>query len=179
MRLFTALDLPSSVRDQCAALQEQIDLDGRWTDPTQFHVTVRFIGDVDDRQVRRYETALSSLQQAPARCVPYGLDALPSRQNPSVLVVGLERTDSLLALHDAVSEALATEGLAPEDRKYRPHVTLARLADADATDVHDAIASHGDAGPSSFTAEAVHLYESTLTPDGAVHDHRQSVPLRG
>lgn len=177
MRLFTALDPPEAVRNQMAALQAPDALDARWTDPEQFHVTVRFIGDASPDQAARYEDALAGMEAPAVEARPYGLDVLPSRRNPSVLIIGLERSDDLMALYEAVSEALEGEGLAPEDRSYRPHVTLARLTDVPAETVHEFLDTHEADGLGSFHVDTLTLYESTLTPDGAVHEPRANFSL--
>lgn len=177
MRLFTALDLPDDLRAQYAGLQTPEALDARWTSPEQFHVTLRFIGETGSSQAAEYEEALTKIDAPAAECVPYGLDVLPSRRNPSVLIVGLERRASLLSVYHSVSEALEAEGLEPDSRKYRPHVTLARLDDCSAETVHRFLDAHDASDLPSFTAEAVHLYESTLTSDGAVHERRATYSL--
>lgn len=169
MRLFTALDLPDPLRDDLARLQASVALPARWTDPEQFHVTLRFIGEASEKQTARYEQALADIETSPVECNPYGIDALPSRRSPRVLVLGLKRTTSILTLYDAVSDALQSEGLDPADRTYRPHVTIARLGDVDPESVHAEIRQQKDHSFSSFTADRFVLYESTLTPDGAVH----------
>ena len=176
MRLFTALDLPEAIRDRFAELQTPEALSARWTSPDQFHVTVRFIGNATTEEARRYETALSQIDADSVECVPYGLDALPSRRDPSVLIVGLERTDDLLRVYRTVSEALEREGVDPEDRSYRPHVTLARLGDVSASAVHTFLDNH-DAPLPAFSVDTLHLYESTLTSAGANHERRASFPL--
>lgn len=178
MRLFTAIDLPADVRSRFAELQAPSELDARWSAPEQFHVTLRFIGETSPEQAAQYETALAGIDAPIAECIPYGLDALPSRRNPRVLIVGLERTDGLMAVYRAVSETLEENGLAPEDRRYRPHVTLARLEDVPATAVHHFLEDHPAPTLPSFNATDVHLYESTLTPDGAVHERRASISLQ-
>lgn len=178
MRLFTAIDVPEAVVSQLAALREDEALDARWTPPDQYHVTLRFIGETTDTQADRYEEALSQIEWRPVHGRSYGLDVLPSRQNPSVLMVGLERTDSLLGLYEAVSDALETEGLEPENRTYRPHITIARLGDVEPESVHRFLRSHDDVSVEPFTAESFHLYESTLTQKGAIHERRASFPLK-
>ncbi len=177
MRLFTALDLPDDIRAQYADLQAPAALDAQWTDPQQFHVTLRFIGDVDTAQATDYEAALASIEAPTAECVPYGLSVLPSRRNPSVLIVGLERRARLLSVYQSVTDALEEQGLEPESRKYRPHVTLARLDDLSAETVHRFLSEQEPEELPSFTADAVHLYESTLTPEGAIHERRASFSL--
>lgn len=177
MRLFTALNLPDDVRSTIAALRAPDQLDARWTDPDQYHITLRFIGEVDADTAARYQAALASIDAPEAECTPYGLDVLPSRRNPSVLIVGLERTESLLSTYRAVSNALESEGLDPEERTYRPHVTLARLDDLSPETVHTFLDAHDASNLPSFHTEYAHLYESTLTPDGAVHERRASFEL--
>jgi 2'-5' RNA ligase len=178
MRLFTALDLPAESRARLTELQSPEALNARWSPSEQLHITVRFIGEVPREQAEQYEQVLSQIDAPPVECIPYGLDVLPSRRNPSVLVVGLERTDDLMELYRAVSRALERQGLDPESRPYRPHVTLARLNQVSATAVHQFLDVHSDWSLPPFNAHAVHLYESTLTQDGAIHEHRRSVSLR-
>lgn len=177
MRLFTALDLPSTVRDHLDDLKDDKELGIRWSPPSQFHITLRFIGNADPDRAARYQEALGRIRAPAVECIPYGLDVLPSRRNPRVLVVGLERTDDLVAVYRAVSDALENEGLEPEDRDFRPHVTLGRLKDVPAPDVHEFLEAHGDLSLDSFPANAVHLYESRLTKDGAVHNRLASFAL--
>lgn len=177
MRLFTALDLPDAVRDHCASLQSPDALDARWSPAEQFHVTVRFIGDANANRAARYEEALANMNALSVECVPYGLDVLPSHRNPSVLIMGLKRTDDLMAVYRAVSDALESEGLEPEHRDYRPHVTLARLDDVPPASVRDVLDDNSDVSPPSFSVDTLTLYESTLTSDGAVHERRASFPL--
>ncbi len=169
MRLFTAIDVPDSLREALSACQDTDALPVRWTDPEQFHVTLRFIGHVNKEQAVRYEAVLADVDAGPVQCDPYGLDVLPSRQSPRVLMLGLERTDSMMALYDAVSDKLEAEGLNSEDRAYRPHVTIGRLEDPDADAVHGFLRAQENSFQ-TFEADRFILYESTLTPDGAVHE---------
>lgn len=177
MRLFTALDLPNTLRERFADLRDDAALDARWSPPDQYHITLRFIGDADEAEFPHYRDAVASVQASPVSCQPYGLDVLPSRRNPRVLMVGMERTDSILALYEALSDALADLGLERDDRTYRPHVTLARLNDEAPETVHRFLRTLDDLDLSDFTASAFHLYESTLTHDGAVHERRATIPL--
>lgn len=177
MRLFTALDLPETIHSHVADLRSPKDLDARWSPPAQYHVTLRFIGEVDAERADRFEKALDQIEAPPAECTPYGLDVLPSRQNPRVLIVGLKRTDSLLSVYRSVSGALEEEGLDPERRTYRPHVTLARLDGLSPQTVHGYLNDHEMGALPSFEVDTFHLYESTLTHDGAVHERRASFSL--
>jgi 2'-5' RNA ligase len=179
MRLFTALDPPDTLRSRAARLRTPGALDARWTSPDQYHVTLRFLGEVDPDRAARVDAALTQVDGPVPACSPYGLDVLPSRRRPSVLILGLDRTDSLLRLYESVSAALEAEGIDPEERRYRPHVTLARLDDGSAEAVHRFLDQHDAGDLPSFRARRFHLYESTLTPDGALHDRRASYSLSG
>lgn len=177
MRLFTAFDIPEAAQKSLSSLQKDSQLDARWTSPDQYHVTLRFIGEIDKQKALHFEEALSDIEQPPVRCIPYGLDVLPSRRSPSVLMMGLERTDNLMALYQSVSDALEANGLDSENRTYRPHVTIARLNDVEPEAVHDFLRSHEEVSLEPFTIEAFHLYESTLTPNGAIHERRATFTL--
>jgi len=179
MRLFTAIDPPDDARDLLSALQQATSLAARWTDPEQFHVTLRFLGDVPSDQAERINDALGRIQALPVTCRPYGLDLLPSRHNPRVLIVGLKRSDALLDLYRKVSDAIEAHGLEPDDRPFRPHITLARLDDVSPEDVHAVVTATDTSSLEPFTVNAFHLYESTLTSEGAVHDRRASFSLSG
>jgi 2'-5' RNA ligase len=178
MRLFVAIDVPAGDRAAWRALRTPDALPARWTDPSQYHVTLRFVGDVDADAAARYADALRTVEAPPARCVPYGLDVLPHPRSPRVLVVGLERTDALLAVYRAVSAALEGAGLEPDERSFRPHVTLARLDDASPEAAH-AYLDAREADIPAFRAPAFHLYESILTDAGARHERRATIPLDG
>jgi len=177
MRLFTAIDLPDGFRNELASVQSPSALDARWTDPEQFHVTLRFIGNATPDEARRYEQALADVTEPPVRCRPYGLDALPSRHSPRMLTLGLERTESLVALHDAVEGALDDQGVAPEDRTYTPHVTLARLDGTTPETVHAFLRSQEEPSIPAFEADRFVLYKSSLTSEGAVHEPQAIFPL--
>lgn len=179
MRLFTAIDPPDAIREQLESIQEANELPARWTAPDQFHVTIRFIGDADEEQAQKYQASLDSLTLSSVKCQPYGLDVLPSRRSPRVLTLGLERTDTLMALYESVSSALEAEGLAPEDRSYKPHVTIGRLNDVQREAVHEFLRSHEDATFPTFHVDRLVLYESTLTPDGAIHEPLSTYELSG
>ena len=179
MRLYTAIDLPDGFRNEVADLQAPSALDARWTSPDQFHVTLRFIGDTQPEQAARYEKSLADMKAPPVRCKPCGLDVLPSRRSPRVLTLGLERTTSLVTLYEAVSDALITEGLSPEDRDYTPHITLARLDDTAPEAVHAFLRSQNGASFPAFNASQFVLYESTRTSDGADHVPRAIYSLDG
>lgn len=173
MRLFTAFDIPASLRETLTTVRASGDgpsLPIRWSPPEQYHATIRFIGETNSEQATAYQSALRQVDVPPFEAEPYGLDVLPGRRNPRVLMLGLDLSRPLRHLYEAVTSVLQAEGLGREDRSYRPHVTLGRLDDPDPEAVHQFLRSRRDTRYPPFDVSAFHLYESTLTPDGAVHD---------
>lgn len=175
-RLFIALDVPAAVRDALVALRED-DLDGaRWTKPEQLHCTLRFLGDTPDEQVSDLEAALARIDAPSSLSLDTnGLTAFPSRRRPRVLVARIAPTDALMNLQQQVEDAMQALDFEPEQRPFRPHVTVARLKRADARTVHHWLRAH--TVEAAFDADAFHLYASTLTPSGAVHERLASFPL--
>ena len=180
MRLFTAFDVPSDQRPAFARVEDlaaDAPFSARWSPPAQYHCTLRFLGDTDRETAQSYRSALHEIDAPPFECEPYGLDVLPDRRTPRVLIAGLRLSPSLKQLYQQVSEVLEERGLEPEARDYRPHVTLARFDDADPRAVHDFLRSHADVSFPSFSVTAFHLFESTRTQDGSIHEVRETVPL--
>ena len=178
MRLFVALNVPTD--HWRLDLPETIPgVDARWVVPGQWHVTLQFIGEVDRSDLMRYKNALGSIEAPPAVLHPYGLDVLPRRHAPRVMTIGLDRTESLMTCHRAVRRALSAVGVATEHKDFRPHVTLARMRDADAEAVHRYRTKHARhvAALPSHTAPAVRLYESIQTGDGTTYNEQLTVPL--
>lgn len=177
-RLFVALDVPTDVRDALAALRIG-DLDGaRWTKPEQIHLTLRFLGDTPDEHLPAVTAALAGIDTPPPLDLRLdGLTAFPSRRRPRVLVARIAPNDELMSLQQRIEDAVQHLGFEPEARPFRPHLTLARFQRADARAVHDFLRTHTAAA--TFTANAFHLYASTLTPSGAVHERLASFPLTG
>lgn len=178
-RLFTALDLPSRSVDALRAFRENADLPvrARWTPIDNHHITLRFIGEVDEDRAASIEKALTAVRPAPFQVNPLGLGVLPSRRKPRVLTVRIDPTEPLRALYSALQNTLATVGVDTEDRSYRPHITLARLQEVRAERLYEVLKDLEGPSLAPFEANEYLLYESTLTPDGAVHTIRSRFPL--
>ncbi len=175
-RLFVAIDAPPSWHAPLHAIVDDA-FPARWTPPEQYHVTLRFIGEVPTARTAAVEAALTGVQVAPFTLKTHGLLAFPSRRRPRVLAVGIEKTPPLARLHAAVGEVLDLVGISPETRPYRPHLTVARLKGAPPEAVHAYVRAHEDVQLDPFSVQHFHLYESTLHPDGARHEQIYSAAL--
>lgn len=184
-RLFVAVDPPDPVVDEITVLRkagrEEDELEARWTDPGQYHLTLRFVGEVDEARVDTIRQAAApdpeDEETGPFELRPSGLGVFPSRRDPRVLWIGFEEPPRLLALRRGLEDRLVEAGLDPDDRSFVPHLTVARFDGTPAGDVHRFVKAHRDFSTRSFRVEAYYLYESELHPSGARHRRLRTYEL--
>jgi 2'-5' RNA ligase len=166
-RLFVAIRPPQRVRKQLLALMGGI-AGVRWQSEDQLHITVRFIGEVDRHTGSDIAAALGSIRHLPFEVSLDGIGTFGRRGQPGTLWAGLAPHEPLQALHKKVDHACVRAGVAPEGRAYHPHITLARLKRGSGSMAGAVEASSGLTSP-HFQIDRFSLFESTLTPDGAVY----------
>ena len=127
-RLFTGLEIPPQVAQSLAMMRGGLP-GARWIDPENYHLTLRFIGDIDDGLARDIASLLGGVQRAPFELRLDGLSSFGGRK-PRALVAAAVPVAPLMDLHAEHERLLQRLGLEPEGRKYTPHVTLARLRDS-------------------------------------------------
>ncbi len=176
-RLFIAIDLPAPCSDALAALRVD-DMNARWTPPAQYHLTLRFIGDVDGGGVAGLEAALAQVEAPPLPLTIEGVGVLPSMRRPRVLYAGLVHQPALHALGEQVEQKVRQAGVDVDALPFRPHVTLARLKRSSARRVRAFVRAHRTLHLDAFLVTEFHLYESVLRPEGALHTRRRSFPLK-
>ena len=169
LRLFVALPLPDAVKRSLEPLARGLG-DVRWLEADQQHLTLRFIGELDNGRLDEVAEALALVQGAPLEVRLEGLGHFPPRGEPRVLWVGVAKNPELKSLKRRIDRALADVGLPPEARKFAPHVTLARIRGPLA---HDRLATylmrHSLYRSERFPVSDFHLYSSWLKPAGAEH----------
>ena len=175
-RLFLAIDLPEAHHDALAALRTDA-LPARWIPPAQYHLTLHFLGDVPAPRVAVLNRTLEAVQGEVLTLTGDGLGVFPSRRQPRVLFAGVAATPALVAVQQDVVSAVQAAGLEGDPKPFTPHVTFARLRGAKSQAVRAFLKEHADFALPPFDAHAFHLYESTLTPEGAVHTCRASFAL--
>lgn len=125
-RLFVAIELPQALCRQLALMGGGIP-GARWVARENLHLTLRFIGDVDTRTADQAHDALSEVALEPFDVRLKDMAVFGERR-PRILYAGVTANPALHDLYDRINAALARAGLAPpEERRYVPHVTLARF----------------------------------------------------
>ncbi|MCW8862543.1 MAG: RNA 2',3'-cyclic phosphodiesterase, partial [Rhodospirillales bacterium] len=126
LRLFVAIEMPEDVAEALSHLRTGIP-GARWVRPENMHLTLRFIGEVGEDEAHGVDSALS-LIRAPAFSLRLAeVGCFKSGKRARALWAGAEAGESLTRLQAKVDKALVSEGLEYEARKFKPHVTLARL----------------------------------------------------
>lgn len=161
IRLFVGIALPQTLRDRLAVLAGGLP-GARWTPPQNFHITLRFVGEVDEAQADLLHAELSLLRAPACDIGLRGCGAFESGHRAHTLWVGVDRSAALELLHGRIEAAARQAGLTPEPRSYTPHITLARLSrQTPAGRVTSFIAGH-NLLRESFTADKVTLFSSHL-----------------
>jgi 2'-5' RNA ligase len=183
IRAFIAVTLDSKVIEQIAAASNQLRPEitaVRWVTPANFHLTLKFLGSIDDAAIEPIGATLrEQLRLFPRFTInAKGLGVFPGPKRPRVLWVGLTG-DRLVSLAARVESALRPLGFKPEDRKFTPHLTIGRWRDADRAPKSLGrqleIWQARDFGTSNV--ESVKLIQSVLKPEGASYNDLITVPL--
>jgi 2'-5' RNA ligase len=175
-RIFIAVSLPDEERHRLAALLTDVELPGRVVAPPKWHITLRFVGDVDEVTVDRIKGALDeAVLGSPFDVRWAGLGAFPRASKASVLWIGLTAgVDDLGATASTVDEALELAGIDPEDRPYSPHLTISRIRpEEDVTAVIEQVPSLGG----GMRVTSIDLYESRSGTGGAKYRVIETFPL--
>lgn len=186
MRAFVAIDVSQSVRAKLAALQAQLKSGCtglRWSDADQIHVTLQFLGEVEESRVAAISKELRSVagRHQMFDLSVTGLGAFPSARSVRVLWAGLEDGGGrLAALQRDCEQHLLKLGFAAERRPFNPHLTLARAkGDGRVRTIGDVIEKHAEFDGGQSDVSQLVLYESRLSPKGATYAAIERFGLAG
>jgi 2'-5' RNA ligase len=174
-RLFTALEIPRHVAESLSMMRGGLP-GARWIDPENYHLTLRFIGDIDDALARDIAGLLGRVQRRPFELRLDGLSSFGGRK-PRALVASVTAVPQLLELQAEHERLLQRLGLEPEGRKYIPHVTLARLRDTSSWQVADYLSARGHFRSASFEVSRFVLFSSRSSVGGGPYVVEADYPL--
>ena len=174
-RLFVGLRPPPAIRTCLLALMGGV-AGARWQDDDQLHCTLRFVGEVERPVAEDVALALGSVRHPRIISALNGVGSFERRGRVNALWAGLTPHAPLAQLHRKVDQALIRAGLAPEQRAYIPHITLARLGST-AGPTHQFIVDHAALASPPFEFTYFTLFESHLGHDGASYEAVERYPL--
>lgn len=174
-RLFTGLEIPPDIGQALSGLRGGLP-GARWIDPENYHVTLRFIGDVDDSIAHEVESMLGRVKRSAFDLHFEGVTSFGGRK-PRAVVASVSQAQPLLdvqAEHDRLMQRI---GLEPEGRKYTPHVTIARLRESSSQDVANYLSARGYFRTAPFRISRFVLFSSRASVGGGPYVVEASYPL--
>ena len=186
IRTFIAVDLPEEVRQELATLQADFKkevADIKWVEPDNLHLTLKFLGDVEEGQIEALKQSLTETVRgsSPFSIHLEGIGAFPRTTSPRVIWVGVsEGKEQLIKLAGAIDEACIPFTLSPSkgERPFSPHLTIGRVRSRDGLDrliKKLQVVEFRASTPAPI--DRLILYQSTLSPKGPTYTPLVEFPL--
>jgi 2'-5' RNA ligase len=174
-RLFTALEIPADIGQSLAMMRGGLP-GARWIDAENYHLTLRFIGDIDDVLAGDVALMLGRVRRG---AFDVRIDELVSfgGRKPRAVVAAVSPVPALMELQAEHERLLQRLGLEPEGRKYTPHITLARLRDSSSRQVAEYLSARGHFRSPPFHASRFVLYSSRASVGGGPYVVEAAYPL--
>jgi 2'-5' RNA ligase len=172
IRSFVAIPVTGYAADRLTALARAFS-EGRPVPPENLHLTLAFLGDQPVEALEELDHALSAIRLLSFDLSTTGIELLGPRNE--ALTIGVVPSLSLNELHTRIHRALRQTRIATERRRFRPHVTIARLRTPPGSDPRRSVSEPPT--PATLPATGFALYRSTLRPSGAVHEILADYPL--
>ena len=187
IRAFLALDPPGEILREIAVLQDRLRKwlpgDIRWVRPEGIHLTLKFFGDVFEKDVAGIAEIV---RERAAGVAPFslsvgGIGVFPDSRRPRVLYLAMKGdAERLAAFQGELERALKMIGFPGEERPFRPHLTLGRFrSPAGLTGLAGALEKGGEDAAGQFIASGLNLFRSELTPRGAIYTRIERFPFAG
>ena len=178
IRLFVALTLPESLRLRLSALKGGVP-GARWLNPDNLHLTLRFIGEVETGTADDLDAALGGVVAHAFDLSLSGVGFFGKPNAARILWAGVQPSDALNHLQAKIEAALARAGLPVEQRRFSPHVTLARLRRSPGNRIEQFVADNAGFHADLITVDRFTLYSSFLSSSGAIYTPEAEYPLAG
>lgn len=183
-RCFIAIDLPQQVKDELGEIQHKLSswpVRVKWVEKQNFHITLKFLGDVALNRVDEVEAALKKVTAAhlKSRLSLGGLGAFPNLKRPKVIWVGVKDFDNkLYDIWADTEKELVNRGFAPEPKPFAAHLTLGRVKEDYKAPVPEGILPKVDVKQSVIPVDRIQLMRSCLTRNGPVYSCLGNFPLQ-
>jgi RNA 2',3'-cyclic 3'-phosphodiesterase len=174
-RLFTGLEIPKALGESLSLLRGGLP-GARWIDPENYHVTLRFIGDVDDDIAHEVAWLLGKVRRKDFELQLDGLQSFGGRK-PRALIAAAAPSQPVMELQAEHERLMRRVGLDPESRKYTPHVTLARLRDTSSFEVAEYLSARAAFRSPAFSVSRFVLFSSRVSVGGGPYVAEAVYPL--
>ena len=176
IRLFTALEIPDAVAEKLVPLQQGL-AGARWIERPDFHITLRFAGDIPEDVASDFAEALSDIPVEPFDIGIEGLGEFGGAR-PHTLWAGVRPSETLRILQGRHESAARRIGLKPDTRNFTPHVTIARLGRVETAAVYNFIRANSPFAAPAFTAGRFTLFSARASTGGGPYVAEKRYPDR-
>jgi 2'-5' RNA ligase len=186
IRSFLAIELPEPILTRIGEVQGGLrssHADVRWTNPGKIHLTLKFFGNIEESRI---DPIFKSIEEPLRRTLPFslkvrGVGAFPHLKNPRVIWIGLvDEKEALTSLQKQIETYLEKIGFQPEDRSFRPHLTLGRMKSSRGKEeLVGRMERHREEEFGDFEVERVVLFKSDLRPSGPIYTPLRELRLGG
>jgi 2'-5' RNA ligase len=177
IRLFVGIVLPPELCLRLSLLQGGVP-GATWVDPGNLHVTLRYIGEVDEGLAGDIDERLAQIVAKRFALTLAGAGRFATGDRPRTLWIGVEKSPELAHLRDKIETALIRLRLPPEPRRFMPHVTLARLRQASVPRLQAFLATHALFRAEPVAVDRFSLVASYPTKSGAIYEDAADYALR-
>lgn len=184
IRCFVAIEIPNLIRDELAQIQEALRKQikqASWVKPGNIHLTLKFLGDVEVDAIKPVERAIKQVAtlHSPFPLQIGGIGVFPHLARPRVIWAGVKAGgEKITALAQEIDLALNRCGFPLDDKRFNPHLTIARLKKRlDMRPFMDGYRQYDEIDGATMTVREISLIRSQLHPEGAVYTTLQSYPL--
>lgn len=176
MRAFIAVELDENIKENCRRLMNRLmtsDADVKWVKPSNMHLTLKFLGEIDEGQAEKIKELLHEIasEKSIFETGFSGLGFFPNKQRPRVIWLGINKGMEILKdLAEKIDDKTAVLGIEKEERAFSPHLTLGRFRSLKNIDELMKIFEkmrEFDAG--TMQVEGIHLIQSVLQPTGPIY----------
>ena len=163
-RIFIGLEIPEVIKCRLLALRKEMP-GCRWQTAAQMHLTLRFLGEVEEDRLPLLEGAMRQTVMPPFKLSVCGAGCFNRNTKPIILWVGVHPLEAVTTLYQQLSERLQELGFEQEDKGFIPHITIARLKRS--ANVKTFVESHQQFDTDPFQISHISLFSSSTGQDGS------------
>ncbi|MBO0332076.1 RNA 2',3'-cyclic phosphodiesterase [Sneathiella sp. CAU 1612] len=176
MRLFVAIALPEEIKERIGALRGGIP-EARWIASENAHVTLAFIGEVQSPMMMDISLALGRIKYPSFDIDIEGVGVFGSNKRPRILWAGVRPTAAINLLHQKIVTAIESVGATVDDRRFRAHITLARVHNSPYERVRNFLTDHALFRTETLPVTSFTLFSSHLSSSSAIYQEEVSFDL--
>ncbi|MBI5235198.1 MAG: RNA 2',3'-cyclic phosphodiesterase [Deltaproteobacteria bacterium] len=186
LRAFIAIKPSKEIITRLGAIETRLNtgkIKGAWVKPENAHLTLRFLGSINETRLDEIEAAMKLSVSRPLirpfTLIVSGIGAFPSLKAPRIIWIGIDNNDTLNRLYNGLEQELSGVGFEKEGRAFHPHLTICRVrSTSGAYDLTSAVAVFQKDEPIVFPVSSIGLYKSVSTPKGPLYTLVKEARLR-